>query len=248
MKIPFDIKFKPQIESGEYKVETFSGYPVTIYRWDFEDGERTPIMGSYVFEDGKEYVGVWSDEGHFEIASPNDLDLFIITPEPELSEFELKVHEILYSDKPEYSASEPESWKRASSELLALARKELEPKIKAEALRTRATKLTENLAKSGLDEDSVPYHLIDFMCNLYTCPNWKEIEETAELYVPRLKAAALKDLPRWRKWGDGACGNGQGIPIAIVKRGLNGYELVDSLGIPGEQYIMLSDLEKHPRL
>ena len=68
MKIPFEIKFRPQIESGEYKVETFSGYPVTIYRWDFYDGAQTPIMGSYVFEDGKEYVGAWNDEGHFEIA------------------------------------------------------------------------------------------------------------------------------------------------------------------------------------
>jgi len=27
---------------------------------------------------------------------------------------------------------------------------------------------------------------------------------------------------------------------------LNGYELVDALGITGEQYIMLSDLEKLP--
>ena len=87
-KIPFDIKFRDKIESGEYKVETFSGYPVTIYRWDFDDGGQTPIMGSYVFEDGKEYVGAWNEEGHFDLMSPNDLDLFIITPDPELSEFE----------------------------------------------------------------------------------------------------------------------------------------------------------------
>ena len=84
MKIPFNIKYKPQIETGEYKIETFSGYPVTIYRWDFDDGEQTPIMGSYVFEDGKEYVGAWNDEGHFDLMSPNDLDLFIVTPEEEL--------------------------------------------------------------------------------------------------------------------------------------------------------------------
>ena len=61
-----------------------------------------------------------------------------------------------------------------------------------------------------------------------------------------IKAEALKDLPRWKKWGNGACGNGMGIPIAIVKRGLGGYKLVDALGIQGEKYIMLSDLEKLP--
>ena len=36
------------------------------------------------------------------------------------------------------------------------------------------------------------------MCNLYDCQNWKEIEGSAELYVTRIKAAALKGLPRWR--------------------------------------------------
>ena len=30
MKIPFDIKFKPQIESGEYKVVTSFGEPAEI--------------------------------------------------------------------------------------------------------------------------------------------------------------------------------------------------------------------------
>ncbi len=57
-------------------------------------------------------------------------------------------------------------------------------------------------------------------------------------------AEALKDLPRWKKWENGAYGNGRGIPLALVVRGLNGYELVDALGIQGERYIVLSDLEK----
>lgn len=72
------------------------------------------------------------------------------------------------------------------------------------------------------------------------------LKEFAEISKERGKAEAMKDLPRWRKWENGACGNGRGIPLAIVKRGLNGYELVDALGIQGEQYIMLSDLEKLP--
>ena len=61
------------------------------------------------------------------------------------------------------------------------------------------------------------------------------------------KAEALKDLPRWKIWENGACGNGCNIPIAIVKRGYN-YELVNTLFIQGEHYIMLSDLEKLPGL
>ena len=130
-------------------------------------------------------------------------DLFIVTPEPELSEFEKAVDEIYESCGVKQLAI-----KKISSRLLELAKKELceggeitdwYAKGKAEALRTRATELTENLVKSGLDKDSIPYNLIEFMCNLYDCQNWKEIEETAELYVTRIKAAALKDLPRWNE-------------------------------------------------
>ena len=128
-KIPFDIKFKPQIESGEYKVETFSGYPVTIYRWDFYDGAQTPIMGTYVFEDGKEYVGAWNDEGHFEIASPNDLDLFIITPEPELTSWQTFISGCLQKYGLLDCGAADRIAKECSAELLELARKELEPEV-----------------------------------------------------------------------------------------------------------------------
>lgn len=134
MKIPFDIKYRPQIESGEYKVETFSGYPVTIYQWDFDDGAQTPIMGSYVFEDGKEYVGAWNDEGHFDLVSPNDLDLFLVTPEEELTPFEEKL--IQFSDErnsmecdnlPEDREGEilADHLHRKAAELLAIAKQQL---------------------------------------------------------------------------------------------------------------------------
>ena len=71
-------------------------------------------------------------------------------------------------------------------------------------------------------------------------------QEHHEKLMEILREECTKDLPRWGKWRYGALGNGRGIPVAIVKRGLNGYELVDSLGVPGERYIMLSDLEKLP--
>lgn len=125
-KIAFNIKFRPQIESGEYKVETFSGYPVTIYRWDFNDGEQTSIMGSYVFEDGKEYVGAWNEEGHFDLMSPNDLDLFVIAPEPELSEFEKELSRCLCDSNVRPEEEDYDKWaKEYAPALLAIARKEL---------------------------------------------------------------------------------------------------------------------------
>ena len=74
-KIPFDIKWKPQIESGEYKVETDCKEPVTIIKWDLKNDNGNILC--YYF-DGKEDIP-YVTEGK---------DLFIITPEEELSEFE----------------------------------------------------------------------------------------------------------------------------------------------------------------
>lgn len=59
------------------------------------------------------------------------------------------------------------------------------------------------------------------------------------------KTDTLRDLPRWKIWSNGACGNSEGYPIALVHRGC-GFNLVSTLGIDGEKYIMLSDLEKLP--
>ena len=53
------------------------------------------------------------------------------------------------------------------------------------------------------------------------------------------------DKPVWRIWKNGACGNSEGNPIALVKT-YGGYKLVSCLGADGEKYIMLSDLEKLP--
>lgn len=49
MKIPFDIKYRPEIESGRYKVVTGTGLPVEIVHWDLSL-RRKPILAviSYV--------------------------------------------------------------------------------------------------------------------------------------------------------------------------------------------------------
>lgn len=208
MKIPFDIKFKPQIESGEYKVETRDGKPARILCWDKVDEFGYYIVALVQYTPEHENMISVCEDGIYKGTYGHGYDLFIITPEPELSEFEERIFKLLRQYKECDIPLTPEN-------------------IKAEA------------SMLWLDFEK---HFF----NLYG----REGEGDSALrsfYYKGLadgKAEALKDLPRWRKWGNGACGSG--IPIAIVKRGLNGYELVDALGIPGEQYIMLSDLEKLP--
>lgn len=90
-KIPFDIKLWPEIESGRYKVVTEHGEPVEIVKWDCKG--KYPILA--VINDGD------TDDSCFfgpDGTSPSSKEkLFILTDEPELTEFEKAVEAIYES-------------------------------------------------------------------------------------------------------------------------------------------------------
>ena len=91
MKIPFDIKFRPQIESGEYKVVTGDDRPVRIISWDKKVyGGRYEIVALVPTSQGDtESVQLYCPDGTLIASTWNEkFKLFIITPEPELTEFE----------------------------------------------------------------------------------------------------------------------------------------------------------------
>lgn len=111
--------------------------------------------------------------------------------------------------------------------------------------------------RDGLEVEDV----CDFLFNLRPQPKqeWSEEDKkhiqkaiecaysngyisTADFLKSLRPSCKLNEL-RWRKWHNGACGNDKHVPIAIVRRGCS-YELASCLGIEGEEYIMLSDLEK----
>ena len=95
MKIPFNIKYKAQIESGEYKVETRDGKPARVICWDrfaIEPYDKCNIIVLVTFGNNSESAYYYYKDGHLWDESNDEgdsnLDLFIITPEPELTEFE----------------------------------------------------------------------------------------------------------------------------------------------------------------
>ena len=123
-KIPFDIKYRPQIESGEYKVETNEGYSVRIVCWDAKRKYGDCICGFMGEEEDKPYF--WQPDGSWwadHTQSP--LDLFIITPEPELTEFEEHLKQLLDFSVTLGSPYEIDCIKSEAAELLELARKQL---------------------------------------------------------------------------------------------------------------------------
>lgn len=127
MKIPFDIKFRPQIESGEYKVvieydnRTFYA---RIVCWDFNSTELIACVNYGDREDALEYDSSGKHIGK----SVRRPDLIIITPEPELSEFEKKFQKIIsdwQGDSSPFEDNMSYLLHKDAAELLELAKKEL---------------------------------------------------------------------------------------------------------------------------
>lgn len=90
-KIEFDIKYRPQIESGEYKVETEDGREVKIISFDVPDANDCPIAGLFRLCAGTPTVGLFDKHGSYKGEGKSDYNLVIITPAPELTEFEKKL-------------------------------------------------------------------------------------------------------------------------------------------------------------
>ena len=230
MKIPFDRKFKPQIESGEYKIETECCNPAVVLDWDYNYNGKHSIAvkvpgkacdRSYVYDDqGKPLTMLGAC-------------LFLVTPEPELTEFEKALVSMLVeATGKQESEIKVGAVKDTAKELLELARKELEsyhdesnPKIEAIADLERAVSCGGKL----------PIWLED---------KFKEQREQG-------KAEALKDLPRWKKaTRDIDAGS---IDFAVFHKN-DGGDNEDWLSVEvtnrlykGEYYLELSDLEKIPK-
>ena len=176
MRIPFDIKYRPQIESGEYKVELRDGRSVKIIYWEAKG--PAPIIGLFMTDDGSETTteahsnGRWSDDENYE----SDYDLFIITPEEEMTEFEKAVGlvftdaQLIPRDKDGIANIHDinEFIKKKAAELLAIAKKELQSEIDAE------------IEKAYKTQDNVVFRkgLVQGVANtLKDLPRWKQIKD-----------------------------------------------------------------------
>lgn len=114
-KIPFNIKYRPQIESGEYKVIDQFGYVLTL---------RDIINDVWYFS----FRYPNTDYETERIYDHPENHLFLVTPDEEMTEFE-KACMKLYNEGRDDGLSgdklSNESLKESASELLALAKKEI---------------------------------------------------------------------------------------------------------------------------
>ena len=125
-RIQFDIKYRSQIESGEYIVKTRSGNPVRIICWDRDSS--TPICALITRDSGPEDY-VWTNKEGRNMKIETDDDLFIITPDPDLSEFEKACAQLYEEGRADGESGEKldnGALKESIAEILRLARKEIE--------------------------------------------------------------------------------------------------------------------------
>lgn len=190
MKIPFSIEYRPQIESGEYKVETELGNPAIVMDWEWNNngekclavkipghGKDSGLLYNY---NGKK-AGFFPEEGG---------DLLIVTPEPELTEFE-KALESFYNHHLQVCTYDnqgtvEDSLHDGASKLLSIARKQLQPEIDAEI--EKAYKTADEVMYRKGKEDGIVEARNDITARIVAL---KQAKDRAE--------EALKDLPRWKR-------------------------------------------------
>lgn len=149
-KITFNIKYRPQIESGEYKVVTSNDEPVKILT--FERKHNYPILA--LINRGYDEIVEYDDRGFSQFAGDT---LYVITdePEPQLTEFEKEyeasIHRLIDES---HRILRIDDIKREAEKLLSIAHKEFE-KEKQENIQAELDKL-----KSGHPE------LLDIKDNL----------------------------------------------------------------------------------
>lgn len=130
-KIPFNIMYRPQIESGEYRVVTREDCPVEIRIWDLKGA--FPVVGVYFDEKNNREISVQvTAEGRCSLKPDDEYcdDFFIIadklelTKLAELTEFEETLMEIVNGFNSDRMTVE--GVKNAGTRLLSVARKQLE--------------------------------------------------------------------------------------------------------------------------
>ena len=246
MKIPFDIKFRPQIESGEYKVFAHEGQEARIVCWD-NKGEY-PIVALVDNEPEKYDI-------HGRVPGGNrggEFSLFIVTPEEEMTPFEKGFLERVFHQKAEdLDEQNKEIFLEDARYVLALAREQfikdgyvIEKKAFHDAV--------ENISDKHLAEMSVQYSL---HCKVedgtrHAIMNWEAFQKVAQRFIDIGKAEALNDLPRWKRIRDNGCVDADGDTytdcLCLLKLGW--YQVMTpGTKVGGEiRYLSIRDLEKLP--
>ena len=240
------------LKDKSQNIETRDGRPARIICTDAKADDGACIIALIPGYGGEEAYQFFPDGRAFSSKSSDEdcADLFLVTPEPELTEFENAFGRALM-EVPE--PDDEEEWypflKEKAAELLEIGRKEIIKQgnivIPVDDFNERLCIAMERARKEALKEAKEGQErMIAEAANRGRMLALKELADYGHAQYKMGRDSVMQTAIRWRIWENGACGNSKGRPIALVHRGE--YRLVDCLGVTGEKYIMLSDLEKLP--
>lgn len=266
-KIEFNIKYRQEIESGKYKVVTSTNKPVRIICWDRVDnnGQFKDLKLCVLINDeiGGESCYYYHLSGKPWLGN-KDGDLFILTDEPELTDFEKELGGIAQAWVDKRAELTKECIKVHAERLLKVARKQLQPEIDAEIDKTykNADKVQYERGKEdaikelygGKEDykDAIAEKIRNMVSKLFM-PGFGNMtsKEFADDFACDLlalaKAEAYKDLPKWQHMQSGAGGNGEGRNTFLIRDGLDTYRLSPIIA-GGDDYLVLSELDKLPKM
>jgi len=205
-KIAFDVKYRPQIESGEYKVETRDGRPVRIVCWDVRN-DKYPIIALVDFGEVEKDIPYTLDGYYWENMQPSDKDLFIVTIDQKLTEFEAELCGVL-DDWADADEMYPAAYvKKCSPKLLDLARKQIEAEV--EEQKQQEVDLDEEVHRffeECIEVHEVPLYgkvkerVIRVDCYEITARHFYELGLNAKKERSELKSNSKKRLPTIEEW------------------------------------------------
>ncbi len=128
-KIAFDIKYRPQIESGEYKVVTKDNKNVRIISWDMHTTSGDKIVALVTGQGGQfEKNRTYLPDGRCCSSQHDSTSLFILTDSADLTEFEMQYATYRYGSQAVemFGQEQIEAVKKEWAAILAIAREELQ--------------------------------------------------------------------------------------------------------------------------
>lgn len=203
-KIPFDIKYRPQIDSGEYKLVDKNDHPVRIICWDKQSEEKYGyhIVALIKFSVNHEESTYFTLDGKAR-KKDKDPSLFIVYEEDCFSELEQKLIEFR-NKTPLISVDYREKKGREiiekyAQEILNAARKviedELEQKSKKYIQDTASINDVENHLKNLLIDQALrgSHAILD---------SQRRLREEVDLIMKIAKSEVCKNIPKLKKCPD----------------------------------------------
>jgi len=259
-KIPFDIKYRPQIESGKYMVVDNYDNPVRIICWDASNS--FPII--YLDGQGNPFARHIDGTTDYRNGPMLDYkqDLFVITVPELITDFEKELGGIAQAWVDKRAELTIECIKVHAERLLKVARKELQLEINAEIDKAYKNSDKEQYRRGKEDalkelycgredyKEAISEKIRNMVSKLFNGKDDITSKRFADDFAWELltlaKAEALKDVPKWK-----ATKEGEEYNLCITRElDVNAdYHYCLSRGslALGQEYITIADLEKLER-